>query len=346
MHRHLSTDSTPASFTSVLRHFACLAALFLAGLAATACGAQSNEPLTIEPIAVPGPPASWDMASRLMNRQSASTATLAAGNGSGAAATFEKISASMYYNPGSDLPFTGTVTLRADSLSASDSSLQQQLEAWLEPARHPAFIYQTTGSQSLDGVIEADGNLLLRDRIYPATARWEITSPVGINDEGRRAGELRGTIVATVPGSPFSDDELRLVLTLPSVGYTAAFVEGVLTSKGIKISSLTGDSPSYPSAASDLSDVAWYLMLAGHPERALDVFQMSIDQSAEVNTYMRMADAYIFAGQYDQAVGTYVALEQYNLGHPHSLELLKMLGGSPLGVEELAAINTAWSDDK
>ena len=205
------------------------------------------------------------------------------------------------------------------------------------------MIYQTTASRAIDGVIEADGNLLLRDALYPATARWEVTVPVAINEEGRRAGELRGTITATVPGSPFPNGELRLVTTLPSVGYTADFVQGVLTSKGIEIADIAGADPSYPSDAGDLSDVAWYLRLAGRPEEALEVFRMSIAKSAEVNTYMRMADGYIFAGQYDMAVGIYVALQEHNLGHPHSLELIKMLRGQPLGTEELAAINAAWA---
>jgi len=329
-------DTEPTHDPAAPRHGARLALLAIAGLVALGCGAQHHEPLAIEPIDVPGPPEAWDMSSRLMNRQSASTATLGA-------ATFERISASMYYDPEGALPFTGTFALRADTLQSPDPALREQLEAWLEPARQPAFIYQTTGSRKLDGAIEADGNLLLRDGIYPATSRWEVIAPVAINAEGRRAGELRGTILATVPGSPFAEGELRLVLTLPVAGYTVGYVEGLLAQKGIQVGDIIGDSPSYPSDAAELSDVAWYLMLAGRLERALEVFQMSIDKSAELNTYMRMADCYVFSGRYDMAVGTYVALQEQNLGHPHSLELIKLLAGKPLGVEELAAINAAWA---
>jgi hypothetical protein len=90
--------------------------------------------------------------------------------------------------------------------------------------------------------------------------------------------------------------------------------------------------------------VAWYLMLAGHAERALEVFAMSLETGPEVNTYMRMADGHIFAGNYGMAVGIYRALEDYNLGHAHSLELIKVLGGEPLDVAELARIQAAWSD--
>ena len=202
MPRHRTAfDPTHPQAATAPPNLARLAVLVTAGLVAVGCGAQGIEPIAIEPIDVPGPPAAWDMSSRLMNRQSASTATIGATDGSGASAAFERISASMYYDPDSELPFTGTVTLRADTLSSSDSSHQQQLQAWLEPARHPAFIYQTTGSWWTDGAIETDGNLLLRDQIHPATSRWEVTDPVAMNTEGRRVGELRATVAATVPGT-------------------------------------------------------------------------------------------------------------------------------------------------
>ncbi len=339
--------STAARRTPRLRGLAASSALVAVALTSLACGTSSSAapqgPLAIESVDVPGPPAGWQMASRMMNRQSASAASIGAAGGAGATGEFESISASMYFNPGGELPLTGTIALRTDSLTSSDGDLEGRLEAWLDPGTYPAFIFQTTGSATVDGVVQATGNLLLRDQIYPATSRWEVTSPVAINDEGRRVGELRATVTATVAGAPFPDGQLEVVVTMPSVGYTATFVEGVLSGKGIEVASITGDNPSYPSSANDLSDVAWYLMLAGHYDRALEVFEMSIDQSAQVNTYMRMADGHIFAGNYGMAVGTYRALEDYNLGHPHSLELIKILGGRPLSTEELAAINTAWT---
>ena len=46
-----------------------------------------------------------------------------------------------------------------------------------------------------------------------------------------------------------------------------------------------------------------------------------------------------FDGQYDMAVGSYTALEPYNVGQPHGLELIKVLGGAPLDAGKVAEIN-------
>ena len=334
--------TTSRSQVSLRRACVCLPAL---GLAVGACDREavpSSGPLDITSIEVAGPPEGWEMSSRVMNRQSASSATLGPGRGTGSTASFEQISASMYYAPASDLPITATVTLRTDRLSSEDEALQGDLQAWLEPARHPAMIFQTTASHQRGSLMEAEGNLLLRDRRYPATSVWEVTTPVSVDESGRRAGELRVTVHASVPEAPFPEGKLELVLDLPVSGFTDAFVEGVLSDRGIDVADVVGADPEYPEDASALSDVAWYLMLAGHHARALEVFQMSIDRSPEVNTYMRMADGHIFAGNYGMAVGTYRALEQYNLGHAHSLELIKVLSGQPLRADELAAIHAAW----
>ena len=68
---------------------------------------------------------------------------------------------------------------------------------------------------------------------------------------------------------------------------------------------------------------------------------MSLDKSAVLNTYLRMSDGYVFDGQYAMAVGSYTALEQYNIGQPHGLELTKVLGGNPLDTRKVAEINHA-----
>jgi len=298
-------------------------------------------PVDIQPIAVSGPPDGWDMSTRLMNRQSASTATLSGTGGGAPTAGFGRISASMYYDDANDEPFTGTVVMRADSLSSDDTVLQGQLEAWLEPGTYPAFIFQSTGSaKSADGFL-VEGNLFVRDQVVAVRSHWKVLQPVEIGEDLRKNAELSATISATVPGAPFPGGTIRLELTLPVVGYTAEFVEDFLESGGIDVADLTAATPSYPSSASDLSNVAWYLMLAGHTGRALDVYQMSLDKSTALNTYLRMSDGYVFDGQYAMAVGAYTALEPYNVGQPHGLELIKVLGGNPLDTLKVAQINRA-----
>ena len=173
------------------------------------------------------------------------------------------------------------------------------------------------------------------------TGHWKALQPVEIGEDLRKSTEFAATVCATVPGAPFPGGEIRLELTLPVVGYTAEFVEGVLESSGIDVAALTGANARYPSSASDLSNVAWYLMLAGHTGRALDVYRMSLDKSTALNTYLRMSDGYVFDGQYAMAVGAYTALEPYNTGQPHGLELTKILGGNPLDTLKVAEINRA-----
>ncbi len=136
-----------------------------------------------------------------MNRQSASTATLSGTGGGARTAGFERISASMYYNPANDEPFTGTVVMRADSLSSDDTVLQGQLEAWLEPGSYPAFIFQSTGSaQSADGFL-VEGNLFVRDQVVAVRSHWKVLQPVEIGEDLRKNAELSATISATVPAA-------------------------------------------------------------------------------------------------------------------------------------------------
>lgn len=122
----------------------------------------------------------------------------------------------------------------------------------------------------------------MRDRQIPVTSNWRVTQPLAIGGDRRKSAELTGTLSASVPGAPFPGGEFRIEWTLPVVGYTAEFVEGVLESAGIDIAALTGTNVNYPSGASDLSNVAWYLMLAGHTSQALEVYQMSLDQTASL----------------------------------------------------------------
>lgn len=314
----------------------------LATAASTVVCGQSAQigPVDIQPIAVPGPPDGWDMSTRLMNRQSASIATLS-GTGGGAQARFEGISASLYFNPATEEPLTGTVVLRADTLRSDDVALQAQLDAWLEPARYPAFIFQSTGSaQGADGAL-VEGNLFWRDQVVAVTSRWRALQPVAVGEDLRKSAELVASMSATVPGAPFPGGAIRLELTLPVVGYTSEFVENLLEQRGIDVAALTATNPTYPSGAGDLSDVAWYLMLAGRTEQALDVYRRSLDRSRSLNTYLRMSDGYVFDGQYDMAVGAYTALEPYNVGQPHGLELVKVLGGKRLDTRKVAEINRA-----
>ncbi len=211
----------------------------IVALATSAIAVGCNQPaqigpVDIQPIAVPGPPDGWDMSTRLMNRQSASTATLSGTGGGATTAGFERISASMYYNDANDEPFTGTVVMRADSLSSDDTALQGQLEAWLEPGSYPAFIFQSTGSaKGADGFL-VDGNLFLRDQLVPVTSHWKVLQPVEIGEDRRKSAEFAATLSATVPGAPFPGGEIRLELTLPVVGYTAEFVEGLAQGPGAR----------------------------------------------------------------------------------------------------------------
>jgi hypothetical protein len=297
------------------------------------------EPIDIQPVSVAGPPAHWDMSTRLMNRQSASTATLSgAGNGS---ANFAAISASMYYNDAVEEPFTGTVVMRAESLSSEDPEYQETLVAWLQPAEYPAVIFQSTESALGDDGFTVSGNLFLGGQMVVAQSRWRAIQPVILGEDLRKSAELSAVISATVPGAPLPGGEVRIELNLPVVGYTAGFVAAMLESNGTDVAALTGANPSYPDAGPDLSNIAWYLMLAGHTGQALDVYEMSLEKSRVLNTYLRMSDGYVFDGQYGMAVGAYTALEPYNVGQPHGLELTKTLGGPPLDLAKVAEINRA-----
>ncbi len=301
----------------------------------TACAGQ----LQIEDMSVQGPPANFDMSSRLMTsgkRMKVSVEVPGVGR-----AALPHFNGTFFYRHDRPDATSATLLLRTDGLADVEGALAQELSDALDFDQHPFLSFQSASAQVTPDGLALHGTLIAKTEATQATLLIAGAGKVALNDKNESFLEAKGTIrVATTDlGLGHLGERLDIHLELFLFNYTRA--SAVAT--GIDPAALDRSPPVLPRDAEALSNAGWYLMLEQRYPEAIEAFDRSIEASPQnVSAYFRRGDAYVFNGDYGKAMGTYTALRAFMPLQPHILELSKVLDDQRLTPESLQAAGERW----
>lgn len=313
--------------------------LLALGLSALGCAS----PVPIPDLDVAGPPASFDMGSRLMT--SASRTKVRVSSPAKGSADLPKVNGTFFYRHDRPEATTGTLLFRTDQVEAVEGSLAPELQDALDFKQHPFFAFQSHSASLSEDGIDLEGKLIVGSRETNTALRLIDPGRVAVGDDTKKwiriAAQMQ--VDPSTLGLGSLGSHLELTFDLFLVGYTADSAKAT----GIDTEALGASPPMLPAGAEALSNAGWHLILTGRYNEAITAFDASIElDPSNVGTYLRRGDAYLFAGHYGKAMGTYTTMTQYNPVMSHIFELTKILDRQYLTPETLQAANAKWLESR